>query len=293
MSTACTTSESTETEAPATALVPAVTTSLVATPPPLARPEPPMPVTDRDKQLRFLAYHAAASGMFKKFGNASAALMVMKFGDDLGLSPTTSLTSIHFFEGKPTMSGNLMWSLVMANKEWQDSEITQHDATGVNIVWRKNGKQKGTSSHNDVDSKREGVFGKLNYAKYPEAMHFNRAVSKGFKMFTPHLANGYTLYTPDEMGMKIDSSGEAVIEDAEFTTRGVSPQGEAGAPTPNWTRMHQALVGLDWTAAQASETIGLNLEALTNPTEAEAGRIAMLLEARLQVIRAAAQKKKS
>ncbi len=176
------------------------------------------------------ATHAARSGMFKKLvnNNISAAVMVLKFGDDLGLSMTTSLTSIHFIDGKPVMSGNLLWSLVQADARWEDSVVEEHTDKKVVIAWKKDGKPRGRTTWSEEDAKRAGLLAKDNWKKYPRAMLFNRAVSEGFKLNCPHLSKGYTVYTPDELGADIDAQGEAVRVEVIPTPRALEPESASG-----------------------------------------------------------------
>jgi hypothetical protein len=175
-------------------------------PPPLvpAKVRPLAPL----QQLETLAGHAFRSGMFKKFSSASGAYMVMAMGYELGLSPVAALTSIHSIDGKPVMSGNLMWSLVLAHPDWQESHVSRSTETEVELTFVFRGKERGRVKWGMEDAKRAGLVNKDNWRKFPRAMLFNRAISEGFKLYTPHLANGVTVYTPDELGGTIDANGD-------------------------------------------------------------------------------------
>jgi len=160
--------------------------------------------------LERLALHAYQSGLFKgKVPNVSAGVIALAFGNDLGLSPTTSLTSIHVIEGKPVMSGNLMLALVKKTPGWKVKVIERSNTRCV-LEWVENGEVQGRSEFSMEDAKLAGLQNKDNWRKYPKAMLFNRAVSDGFKTYCPHLACGHTVYTPEELGADVDADGEIV-----------------------------------------------------------------------------------
>jgi hypothetical protein len=154
-------------------------------PPPLvpAKVRPLAPV----QQLETLAGHAFRSGMFKKFSSASGAYMVMAMGYELGLSPVAALTSIHSLDGKPVMSGNLMWSLVLAHPDWQESHVSQSPPRrrlSLPFVFR--GKERGRVKWTAWRTPNApGLLGKDNWRKFPRAMLFNRAISEGFQALHP------------------------------------------------------------------------------------------------------------
>lgn len=222
-------------------------------------------------ELLFLAEHAFKSGMFKKLPNVSAAVMVMTMGRDLGLSPSTALTNIHFFDGKPTMSGNLMWSLVTSNPEYRRSRVVKltdkecvlrfhrvcEEETILDQEW----------SFTETDAKTAQLLGKDNWKKYPKAMLFNRAVSTGFKLFCPHLSMGYTIYTPDELGAPIGEDGE--LADHAVRTQ-TAQQDTAGL-------VKQLCKELGKSVAEVAKLFNLGEEEFLNPTDDELRRLAGLV----------------
>jgi hypothetical protein len=213
-------------------------------------------------QLERLAQHACASGMYKRFPNASAAVMVMAMAHEVGLTPAIGLTSIHFYDGKPSMSGNLMWSLVLNAPEYELSQILQRDEKGCRIRWVRSGRVLGESAWTEEDSKRAGLLNKDNWKKYPRAMAFNRAVSEGFKAYAAHLGMGYTIYTPDELGQDIDADGGPV--DRPATPMASGPLG----------RLNAVLKALSWTPEQCLEFLGLTSAAeLATVTDDELARL--------------------
>jgi len=227
--------------------------------------------------LERLAGHAYQSGMFKRFPNPSAALMVMAMANELGLSPVIGLNSIHFIEGKPSMSGNLMWSLVMREPRYRGTRVLERTAKACRIRWIRDGEELGVSAWTEEDARRAGLLSKQGgmYQKYPAQMLFNRCVSDGFKTYAPELGMGYTLYTPDELGADINEAGEGVfsdVQEASFTLK-----------TPA-TRLREAQAVLGWDDARTAQELGLGgpeeLLAGQGPTEDELRRLEQLAKAR-------------
>lgn len=232
--------------------------------------------------MQTLALSAYKSGMFKKFQSPEAAFMVLQFGFDLGLSPTMALTSIHFYDGRPSMSGNLMWSIVKAHPSWSRSKIVERTDKGCKIEWVQDGQTEGLSWFNEEDAKRAGLISKNQsiYGKYPRAMYFNRAVSEGFKLYCPHLGNGYTIYTPDELGQQIDENGEAVVLSASSDP--FPPASEAQKESRE-QEVRALLSSVNLTVEQAAEILAVNPDYLLDPVDAEFSQLQNLVETRKQI----------
>jgi len=211
------------------------------------------------------AKHAFHSGMFKRLPNVSAAVMTLQFGFDLGLSPTTSLTSIHFFEGKPSMSGNLMWTLVKSHPEYRKSRVKTLTPQLCEIEWIENGELQGISSFSIEEAKAAGLTNKDNWRKWPKSMLFNRAVSLGFKLYTPHLSRGYAVYTPEEFNQATDEDGNPV-QDAVFS---IAPSAPSKPQISAAEKLEKVLQGSGVTRELVAETLGLALSELDSLTESE------------------------
>ncbi len=229
----------------------------------------PVPVKYSPSTLMVLANEALKSGWYKKFGNPSAALMVLMFGQDLGMSPSTSLTSVNFIEGKPCISGNLMWSLVMRDPEYKDSRVTQHTDKAVEIKWVRNGQLLGISKWTIEDAIRAGLEKKDVWKKYPRAMLFNRAISEGFKLYAAHLGLGYTIYTPDELGGEIDESGASPINKPTTATY-----------KGNYEQLQDLLKDTKVTNEDVAKFLDLTVADLGDLTDDELKRCKQMIDAR-------------
>jgi hypothetical protein len=231
--------------------------------------------------IEHIAKHAHVSGAYKRFQNPSGAVMVLLKGQDLGISPTSALESIHFIDGKPTVSGNLMWSLVLGSPEYRKSRIVKKDDKGVTIRWIREIKNPDGSvekildiedSYTEEDAKAAGLLGKDVWKKYKKAMLFNRCVSQGFKMFAAHLGMGGTLYTPDELGAEINADGEAVVFDADFTVVEEKP-----------LNLDELLKDSGTSVEEVARFLGVDLKDLEAPTQDELKRVRQMIEDRKKV----------
>lgn len=185
--------------------------------------EAPKKAQNNITALERLAQHAFQSGLFKgKVANVSSGVIALAFGQDLGLSATTSLTSIHVIDGKPSMSANLMLALVKKTPGWKVKVIERSHVRCV-LEWSENGEVLGRSEFTMEDAKLAGLASKDNWRKYPKQMLFNRCVSDGFRTFCPHLACGHTIYTPDELGAEVNADGD-VVETSFTITRSQAEQ---------------------------------------------------------------------
>ena len=255
-----------------------------------------MPARTGNLTILDLAKHAYASGMFKKLPNASAAVMILQLGRDLGVSDTASLTSIHFFEGKPTMSGNMLWGLVLRDREYRKSHVVKKNDKEVAIRWiREITNPDGSidrvldiiDTYTEEDAKLAGLLGKDVWKKYKKAMLFNRAVSQGFKTYASHLSLGYTLYTPDELDQEIDQEGEAVIRGnsrsgpAAFNNQVSDAEFEVFPHTSEQPEsLDKILEGTGVSVAMVASFLGLDEKDLASPTPDELKRVRKFVDER-------------
>lgn len=158
----------------------------------------------------------ARSGYFPNAKTAQQALVQVLLGQELGIGPVTSLTSIHVIEGKPSASANLLASLVRSSGRY-DYQVIEHTEEVAEIEfsyrapsgWRKEGSVRWTMA----DAKRAGVANKQNWHKYPRAMLFARAMSEGVRTFCPDVMGGTPAYVPEELGAEVDADGCVLVID--------------------------------------------------------------------------------
>lgn len=155
-------------------------------------------------ELSKLADRVAKTSMIpKEFrGRPDEILAVMAYGDELGLSPFNSLRSIHFIEGVPVASAQLVRALILSRghvlqwREAKDDRVTLY------------GRRRDTGAHATVswsmaDAKRAKLTERgpqSNWAKYPRQMLAARASTELARMLFADLLQGIS-YTADELGV--------------------------------------------------------------------------------------------
>lgn len=152
----------------------------------------------------------AASGYFSDVKDMAQAAVKVMAGEELGIAPVAAVMGIHIIKGKVTLSANLIAAQV--RRHGYDYRHTQFDAQGCVLqFFGKKGELLGDSSFTEADAKLAGVYSDM-YKKFPRNMYFSRAMSNGAKWYCPEVMSGLPVYTPEEMGAKVDSEGDVIIE---------------------------------------------------------------------------------
>lgn len=179
------------------------------TPAELAEPPAPAPIVpERDWALEDgpqtstqawkLAKVFCASGMFAAFRTPEACFVAILAGNDLGLSPMAALRGIHVIEGKPTVSADMMMSIILAKKKahyfrkvYSDDDRATYETHRIGnpnpVVW--------TFSRQDAENAE--LWGKKMWKKYPRNMLRARCISELARMEYPDLLAG--VYTAEEL----------------------------------------------------------------------------------------------
>ncbi len=166
-------------------------------------------------QLNFIGKTMAASKMFSDVSDASRALVKILAGQEIGVTPFQAMTNIHIIQGKATMAANLMAAKVKGHPKYdyrvvkQTPDECEIDFFEINAMGQK--EKIGTSSFTLAEAKAAGT---QNLDKFPRNMLFARAMSNGTKWYTPDVFNGTLVYTPEEMGAKVNIDGEIIEAEA-------------------------------------------------------------------------------
>lgn len=134
--------------------------------------------SDMESMYRFCVAVAAS----KEFGNITPeqAMMRIQAGAELGLSPVWSLANIFYYQGKPTVWGDALLGLVLANPLCEDViETTSGDYPNDNYKAICEVKRKGRASvvreFSVADAKRAGIFERNVHKTHPKRMLAMRA----------------------------------------------------------------------------------------------------------------------
>lgn len=155
------------------------------------------------------------------------AVTVMLKGRELGIPAMQAFSSINVIQGKPTLSAELMLSLVLKNIPSAQYEIVETtDEKCVIEASRSPQAKKTRFEFNLEDAKRAKLYpGAPNssWAKYPRAMLRNRCVSEMCRSIFPDALSG-CVYTPEELGAQVDEDGHVID---------VTPHGQGAKNNPN------------------------------------------------------------
>lgn len=193
----------------------------------------------------------AASGQFKDVSDANKALARILLGGELGLAPAASLILIDFVQGKPRLSGAACAALIKRSKDYAYHIKTLTDTLCEIEFWTK--KEDGTkheklgvSSFSAEDVKRAGLNSDP-HKKFPKNMLFNRALTNGFRLYTPDLAGGVAgrIYAPGEI------PGDSAVEADYDVLDGASTEEPKALPAPENVPAAKTLLGRVAQAAPA------------------------------------------
>lgn len=134
-----------------------------------------------------VAYH---SGLFPKAQNVAAAAMKIQAGAEMGLSPITSLRSLHVFEGKVEMSAHLM--LAQCQAAGFKIKVLKADDQAVMLEWyAPDGEVCGPAvGFTRRQAETAGLMKRRNWMAYTEDMLWARAVSRGARRYCASVMHG-------------------------------------------------------------------------------------------------------
>lgn len=157
--------------------------------------------------IREQAQIAVCSGFLPSaIRNANQAITIALKGRELGIPMMQAFTHIHIIKGKPTISAELMLSLILREEPNLKIEYPDYSAEKVTV------KVKGQSFSWTIQEARDaGLLDKDNWKNYPRAMLRSRAISEMARSLFPHRLMGCS-YTPEELdpGAQLNEDGEVI-----------------------------------------------------------------------------------
>lgn len=122
-------------------------------------------------------------------GKPEAVLACILAGHEAGLSPMTSLRSIHVIEGRPAMSAELMRAVIQ--RAGHTIEVEEMSTTRAVVVGKRSNSERPLRVvWTEDDARRAGLLGKDNWKKYPRAMLVARATTELARMLFPDVLAG-------------------------------------------------------------------------------------------------------
>ena len=152
-----------------------------------------------------------ASGYFKDSRDVAQAVVKVMAGAELGIAPFAAMSGIHIVQGRPTLSSNLIATLVKNDSRYNYKVKACDDKQAV-LVWYEDGEAVGESSFTMKEADGAGLTSKAVWKQYPSDMLFARALTRGARRFAPGIFGGSPVYTPEEVGLDVDENGGTVYE---------------------------------------------------------------------------------
>jgi len=160
------------------------------------------------------------SGFFADVKDASQAIVKVLAGRELGFGPIASMTGIYIVKGKPTLSANLMAAAIKRDPRYNYRVVQLTDEV-CELIFLEKGEEIGRSIFTKNDATKAGT---QNMGKFPRNMLFARALSNGVKWHCPDVMSGAPVYTPDELGARVDGeTGEIIPGNYEVVKPGKTP----------------------------------------------------------------------
>jgi hypothetical protein len=149
-----------------------------------------------DARVTASAFHQ--SGMFPNLKNEAQAFVLILAGAEMGVGAMEAVQGITLIQGKPTMSANLLASLVKRHPRY-DYKVVSHTDTACRIEFLQDGEVSGVSEFTLEDAKKAGLGGNQTWKKYTAALLFARALTQGVRWYAPDVTSS-AAYTPEELG---------------------------------------------------------------------------------------------
>ncbi len=152
--------------------------------------------------------------------NPEAVVTILVLGRELGLTISQSIRGIHVIDGKPSISAQLMVSLVLQSGLAERFDLTVSTAEIATYVTRRRGSQHDTTLSWTIEQARTaGLLGKGPWKAYPQAMLRARASAELCRAVYPDVVSG--LYDPEEL---TTTASDARVEVSRPLERDTRPQ---------------------------------------------------------------------
>lgn len=134
--------------------------------------------------------------MFDTDGKPEHAVAKVLAGQELGIGPMAAIRGFHMIKGKPSISGELVATLIKRSGRYDFRSKVEGDRATVTIYDR--GEALDPVTFTIEDAKTAGLTGNENYKKYAADMLFNRAVVRAARRHCPEVIGGAVYLEGDE-----------------------------------------------------------------------------------------------
>lgn len=169
-----------------------------------------IPSTQDFNTLKEIGRMAISSGLIPTtIKTPEQAMIILLKGRELGIPPMQAFSSIAVVSGKPTMSAELMLSLIYKNVPGAIVNYLRSDDKACEIEAKRPGGKPAKFSFSMADAERAGLAGKGPWKQYPAALLRARTISAMARAVFPDALSG-VVYTPEELGAQVDDEGDIV-----------------------------------------------------------------------------------
>ena len=134
--------------------------------------------------------------MFDADGKPEHAVAKVLAGQELGIGPMAAIRGFHMIKGKPSLSGELVATLIKRSGRYDFRSKVEATAATVTIYDR--GEALDPVTFTLDDAKAAGLTGNENYKKYAADMLFNRAIVRAARRHCPEVIGGAVYLEGDE-----------------------------------------------------------------------------------------------
>ena len=199
----------------------------------LIQHSPSLPSVQEFQTLKELGQMAIKSGFLPQgIKTSEQAIIIMLKGRELGVPPMQAFSSIAVIQGKPTMSAELMLSMIYRNVPGAIVNFIETTNEKCVIEAKRPGGKSTTFSFTMEDARRANLTGKGPWITYPGAMLRARCASAMARAMFPDALSG-VVYTPEELGAEVDDSGEIISIPSETIPEAVPVNEAKPLPKPS------------------------------------------------------------
>lgn len=149
---------------------------------------------------------------------AEQATIIALKGRELGIPPMHAFSHIHVIQGRPTVSAELMLSLIFKNCPGAKIHYQESTEARCSIEAARPGQKSSTFSFTIEEAKKAGLLSKTPWQNFPAAMLRARVISIVGRAVFPDAIMGCS-YTHEEMGAEVDEDGAIIDSEQEDTER--------------------------------------------------------------------------
>lgn len=206
------------------------------------------PTPQEITMLKELGTMAVKSGFLPvSIKTPEQAVIIMLKGRELGIPPMQAFGSIAVVSGKPTISAELMISLIYQRIPGAVIDVLETSSNTCAIEAKRPGGKRTKFEFTMEDAKRANLAGKGPWVTYPAAMLRARCISAMARMMFADALSG-ACYTAEELGAEVTDEGEVITLPSAPTGSNTQPPNTEVKPptvaiTPPLTTLNRAQLG--------------------------------------------------